>query len=110
VDEVREERDGARQEEDRELGERGESENSEAERDGLYALPRADDRPVDEAVGVPAVVRVGVPVTVVVVIVLGGRRETERQMQMPMGAALPVAVSKASVAMTLDRGAHGDAR
>lgn len=57
VDEVCEERDRAREHEDRELGERGQSEDREAERHRLDALARAYDRPVDEAMGVTVAVR-----------------------------------------------------
>jgi len=62
VDEVSEERDRARQDEDRHLGTGGEGEHGEADRDGLDALVRPDYRAIDEpvrvAVPAPAVRRV----------------------------------------------------
>ena len=76
VDQVGEERDRARQDEDRHLRSGGEREHGEADRDGLDALVRADDRAVDEPMRVVVPVRVVVPLPVVVPVwlVLGADR------------------------------------
>ena len=50
VDQVRKERDGAGQREDRELRGRSDSKNDEADPDGLDAFVRPDDRAIDESV------------------------------------------------------------
>ena len=52
VDQVREQRDRAGGGEDDRLHERGDAEHAEADRDGLDALTRADDRAIDEPVRV----------------------------------------------------------
>ena len=52
VNQVGDQRDRAREEEDRRLRAGGEPENRQAERDGLDALPGAHDRPIDEPVRV----------------------------------------------------------
>jgi hypothetical protein len=57
VDQVREECDRAREQEDRELRCRGQTEDRKAEGDCLDALARADDRAVDEAMGMAMLVR-----------------------------------------------------
>ena len=55
VDQVREQRDRARDREDRRLHERCDRKDAEADRDRAHSGARADDRRVDEAVGVAAV-------------------------------------------------------
>lgn len=51
VDEVGEERNRAREDEDGELCEGGRREDPQAERDRAYTFARADDRAVDETMG-----------------------------------------------------------
>ena len=69
VDQVGEQRDRTGQDEDRELKQRGDYQDGEADRDGLDAGARADDRAVDEPVRV-AVAALGVIVSMLVALVM----------------------------------------
>jgi len=64
VNEIGEERDRARQQEDRELREGGQTEDRQADGYCLDTVPRADNRALDEAMGVPEFIRVIVIVRV----------------------------------------------
>lgn len=66
VDQVREQRNGVRYEEDRELRDSSEAEDRKAERNCFDALARANDRAVDEAVRMAVMMRVAVMVAVLV--------------------------------------------
>ncbi len=72
VDQIREQRDRVRQQEDEQLRDGGEAEDEQAERDGLDAFARADDRAVHEPV------RVAVPVVVPVLVVVAAHRSMTR--------------------------------
>jgi hypothetical protein len=72
VDQVGQQRDRVREQKDEQLPDCGKAEDKQAERDRLDALPRADDRAIDETVRVAmtavavAVVRIAVEVLVIV--------------------------------------------
>jgi len=61
---VGKQRDRMREQKNEQLPDRGKTENEQAERDRLDALPRADDRTIDETVRM-AMTSVAVPVAVV---------------------------------------------
>ena len=70
VDQVGEQRYRAGEEEDGGLGERGQREHAEAQRDRLDPLARAEDRTIDEAVRMAVLARAPVVVIVTVLVVV----------------------------------------
>ena len=69
VDQVSKQRDRVREQKNEQLPDGGKTENEQTERDRLNALPRADDRTIDETVRV-AMTAVAVPVVRIAVRVL----------------------------------------
>ena len=69
MDQIGEQCDRMREQKNEQLPDRGKAENEQAERDRLDALPRADDRTIDETVRV-ALTAVAVPVMRIAVGVL----------------------------------------
>jgi hypothetical protein len=96
VNQVGQQRDRARQDEDRDLHSSGKPEYCEAERDGLYARARAYDRPIDEPVRVAVV---GVVRVLMLMLVWLNRLRSPNKPEMPMRTRVGVVVNKVSVPM-----------